>query len=120
MHRVLVLLALLVAVPVAAQDKPLVTPGPYIAQPTPEIDRLRHTVTLQTQMIESLTVRAETAEAQFKALATVLDRRFIAERTAAETALRAVVKPPADWVVDWATMTFKAPEKAPDAPKKEN
>lgn len=111
MRCVLVLLALLVAVPVAAQDKPLVTP---------ELDRLRHTVMLQQQMIDALTVRAETAEAQFKSLATVLDRRFIAERATAEAALRAVVKPPADWVVDWATMTFKAPEKAPDAPKKEN
>jgi len=115
MRRVIFILALLaVAVPTWAQDKPTIAP-------TPELDRLRHTVTLQAQMIESLTVRAETAEAQSKSLVDVLNRRVIAERASAEAALRAVVKPPADWVIDWATMTFKAPEKPPATPeKKEN
>lgn len=96
---------LLVAAPVAAQDTP---------QALTEAERcsveslaLRATVLALRAEVAKLTARVAELEAPLVAQAVATERKQL------EQQFRERINPPADHVFDWTTLTFRAPKVAP-------
>lgn len=71
---------------------------------------------LETARVDAHLLRVENAQLRAHVArleAELASARLTAERLSLEADLRAVLKPPADWVFDWSRRVFMAPPKEP-------